>query len=292
MNFFNALPTIYYGGQQVKNILARAKLDQNTKNSIFSFYPYTIRENDGRADIIAHRYYEDSGYVWLLYFANDVVDPYFDLGISELDFDPFIIKKYGSIENAQKKIIFYRTNWDTFEENTIDPNAYEALAGEEKKYFIHKVNMFGEIVGYNRRKEDLIMSTNRVVQIELENANGTFTTGEKVAVNANNYGFCTFSNTSVVTLQHLTGTFNYSTPSITYTLTGDESGSTADIKESESAVHWVANNISANVEAKYWSAVNYYDYELELDREKKNINILDVRYASKLEDQLRNMFRT
>lgn len=290
--FFNTLPTIYYGGQQVKNILARAKLDDKTKGDVFSFYPYTIRESDSRPDVIAHRYYEDANYVWLLYFANEVVDPYYDMGISEGDFDNFIAKKHGSIENAQKKIAFYRTNWDSLEESTISPETYENLAGDEKKYYIHKVNMFGEIVGYDRKKEDVVMATNRIVQLELQNANGTFTTGEKVSVDASNYGFVTFANSSVMTLQHLTGTFNYSTDEVTYTLTGDESAATADIKQSETAVHWVANNIPQTIEAKYWNPVSYYDLELEIDRAKKNINILDVRYASKMEDQLRNMFRT
>ena len=120
-------------------------------------------------------------------------------------------------------------------------------------------------------------------------------------------GFVTFSNTSTVSIQHVNGAFSSS-----YSITGEDSLiSVTPIDDpviivpyfvpmttvSKSATA-VASNSTVYVENSqgtlsiqtmsdivedYFSPVTAYDYEMELNEQKKNINILDSRYASSME---------
>jgi hypothetical protein len=296
--YFSALPTIFYNGQQSKDLLARVKLSNDVKNDVLSFYPYTIIDADGRHDTLSNRYYGSSSYSWLIYLANDTVDPYFDLGLDLREFEQHITKKYGSLAVAQEKIAFYRTNWELIEESTITSEEYEALDPSRKKFYVHVDDIYGSITRYQRKREDVIVSTNRIYQIEIENSTGTFKENERVSVQSSlsNYGYVTFANSSVVTLQHINGAFQASNNSTTYTLLGKETQHTATIRLADEAlefnpVHLVFENIPSGEEAAFWMSVSLYDYESELNSAKRNIQLVDKRYRSKMEEDLKKAFR-
>lgn len=283
MSFFKHLPIISYNGQQARNLLARAKLSPESKKNLSLYYPYTLKESDGRAEVLSKLYYDDPHSVWMIYFANDVVDPYFDLGLSQQDFEKFIVAKYGSIQLAQQKIAFYRTNWELLEDSTVTTSYYDALSAGEKKYWKPVLDVYGAINSYERKKEDLIMNTNRIFELTIEDA-GEFTLGEKVYSNSSVYGFCTFSNSSTMIVQSTTGmnTSNFSS------VTGFESSATAEVTD----VVLINENISANVEATYWKAVSYYENEEEINSLKKNIELIDKRFKNKIEDELKKTMRS
>ncbi len=65
-----------------------------------AIYDYVIKDGE-RPDTIANAYYGDSNFVWLIFLANDVVDPYYDWPLTQQQFKDFIIEKYGSIEAAK-----------------------------------------------------------------------------------------------------------------------------------------------------------------------------------------------
>lgn len=297
-DFFSALPTIFYNGQQSKDILARVKLSAKAKTDVLSYYPYTISEDDSRVDVISNRYYGNPDYAWLVYLANDVVDPYYDLGLDQRDFDAYIEKKYGSMAVAQEKIAFYRTNWDLIEESTITVEQYEALPENEKKFYVHNFDIYGSVSSYQRKREDIVVATNRIYQIEIENSTGDFKVNERVSDQDNlaNYGYVTFANSSVITLQHINGSFQASNNTTTYTLVGKETGYTAQIQVADESiqfdpVHLVYENIPQTEEVSYWMPVNVYDYEQELNTAKRNIQLVDKRYKNKMEEDLKKAFR-
>lgn len=283
MTYFKNFPTIFYNGQQAKNIMARARLTDDTKKEISLFYPYTIKESDGRADSLANSYYNDPFAVWMIYFANEVVDPYFDLGLDEESFNKYIIKKYGSIETAQTKIAFYRTNWELLEDSSITLENFDALTAAEKKYWNPVLDIYGSTVRYERKREDLIVNTNKIYQLTIDETENTFTVGEKVQANSTVYGYCVTSNSTSITLQHILG---MNTSNISE-VTGNESGSTATVTE----VTVLSENLSSNVESNYWKAVSYYENETEVNTLKKQIHLLDNRYKNKIEDDLKKQMR-
>lgn len=282
MNYFDKIPSIVYNNHTVKNILARARLSDTVKSSKTAFFPYTMAEHD-RSDHIANMYYDSPGYTWLVWMSNGTVDPYYDMPLSDDDFVSFIKSKYGSLEAAARKINYYRNNWYLYTEQTISVEAYENLGlTNAKKYYQPVVDEDYRIKWYIRKREDVNASTNKIVTMELTNVNGTFTSGEEVRVNTNNYAFVTAFNSNTLTVQHVTGQFAEGN-----TITGIDSGSTATVSRAVITAQPISD-----VEASFWEPVTFFDYERELNERKKQIKLIDVRYKTQIENDLQKIMST
>jgi len=277
MNFFNKIPTITYEGKMARNIMARAKLSDSTKNSNQLFFPYT-NSGEVRADTLSHQYYKKAGYSWLIWFANEVIDPYYDMALSAYDFDQFIINKYGSIEIAQRKISHYKLNWETNEAN-IPISAFDSLQRGAKKYWEPILDYNLNVKSYVRKRDNQTLNTNRVGSINFSNASGAFKIGEEIQQqdDATIYGFCTYADDSTLTIQHLQRSFSTNT-----TIIGKESGAQATI----TAVNNFLATTAAYTNSTYWSPVTYYDYEYELNENKKQIVLMDAMLSSRAEQEL------
>lgn len=92
--------------QAVTNIFIRQKLTKDAIENAVIYYPYVVKD-DERPDILAHSYYGDVKYTWLIFFANDIVDPYHQWPLTQKEFENFIIKKYGSISTSTQTIHSY-----------------------------------------------------------------------------------------------------------------------------------------------------------------------------------------
>lgn len=274
MNYFNKFPLIQYANNIVCNITARSIFSDETKNNWRNFLPYVIDDND-RADNLSYLYYDNPGYSWLVWMSNDIVDPYYEYPLTDAELNDYIISSVGSLAAAEKYIMYYETNGDTSEEK-LTQSQWEALSSDYKKYYTPDENF----IYFVRDKEKKKLSTNKIINIAIENANGQFNrTGEKIFVNSNNYGFMTFSNSSVVTVKNVTGQFANSA-----TITGDLTGATATVTQ---AVE-VANTLAAT-ESAFWRPVTYYDMIKEQNDRRKNIKLLDVRLATKASAEIKRV---
>ena len=56
--------------------------------------------NGGRPDQVAYKKYGDERYYWLVLQVNDIVDYYNQWPLSSVEFEKFVVKKYGSYEAA------------------------------------------------------------------------------------------------------------------------------------------------------------------------------------------------
>lgn len=130
--YFSNLPTINYNGINSINITNRATLLDNYKLNASNFYPYTIQENQ-TADSIAYDYYGDPNYVWIIYYTNNIIDPYYDWPLFQPDFDNYITSKYGSVANAQNQIAYWQQNTvqyyaDIYSNQFIPASQYDQLS--------------------------------------------------------------------------------------------------------------------------------------------------------------------
>ena len=93
---FRYFPKIFYPGtiekngtlsdlHECANIILGARFREVLKDNAFVFYPYTIHDDD-RPDIIAHKYYGSSDYTWIIFYANDILDPLYDWPLPYTDF--------------------------------------------------------------------------------------------------------------------------------------------------------------------------------------------------------------
>lgn len=280
-NLFKNFPVVYYNDNVAVNILARVKFSDLAKRTNAIFYPYTIVEGD-RADIIAANYYEDPRYSWIIYLANDIIDPVHDWPLTTDEFNQFIIKKYGSIALATEQIKYWRVNY--YEDDTIlNLAGYDALPSYAKKYFAPTLGAGGNIVAYQRAPLDIAVETNKIQQVTV--SSGTlFAVGEIVTqkTSGTTTGQATIiaKNDNTLTVQHVLGTIASTAGSIG-NLIGSNTGATSSV----TGVTTISTPISAN-EGAYWTYVTTIDYETELNESKRHIKLIDRAYVDQIEKEL------
>jgi hypothetical protein len=113
--FFDKFPKILYdidGKRQtrytaVTNIFFRIKIIREVLTNFTVYYEHLIADGD-TPEILAEKIYKDPEAHWIILLANDIVDPHYDWPLNANQFDKYIIKKYGSLQNA-------KTNYHHFE---------------------------------------------------------------------------------------------------------------------------------------------------------------------------------
>lgn len=284
MKYFTNLPTVSYGNTFARNIMTRTKISNDIRKNGSSYYPYVLQESSAgglKYENIAFDYYDEADRVWILHLTNEITDPYYDLPLTEEDFNKFIVKKYVSLQRATSLILFYRNNFDQ-DDTIMSISGYEALIPERKKYWTLSTNYNNKIIGYERAKDTTTVTTNKVITMEIT-ANSALSIGESVTQSTSGAtGWVTFSNTSQLTLQHIQGSF-----SNLYSIIG-----TTSLKSCTptAEIITVAQNISDNV-AIYFSPVTAYEYERQLNESKKNIYIMDKKYTTSIESSFAELMR-
>lgn len=291
MKYFSNLPIINYGNNYVRNILTRVKFTDEYKGNSKTYYPFIQPEGQLslRYDNLAFDYYDDPDDVWIIYLFNEIMDPYYDVTLSRDQFDKFLTKKYGSVRNAYQRVAFYRNNYDQ-DDTIVAESGYNAFTEEVKRYWKPTVNFENKIIGYDRARFDVMIATNKIISCNITLAsNAVFTIGERVN-QGNNSGFVTFSNTTSINLQHIVGSFTSNTNCL-----GEESGANATIT-SVSTLYDAFDNQNfqgamSPEEEVYYSPVSWYDYENELNEQKKKINLLNKNLVPDVHSKFRELMQ-
>lgn len=264
--YFSRFPLVDYNGVPAKNIMARVDFTDESKQDIYSNFDYVLQEGSTRPDILSFNYYGTPHYDWLVYLSNNVVDPYHDYYMSAEDFKNYIIGKYGSIENARTQVLYYRNNWAP-DESLISESVYDSLQANIKKYWKPKLNNTDQIIGYERVKDDWIVSTNRVVELVVSFDISAYGAGDEIyqaSTQARGILVNKDNDTGTLTLQHITGAFAAAPAEGVITAT--------ILKE----------NIPST-ETSFWAPVYAYDYEEEKNELKRYINLIKSSYVPDLE---------
>ncbi len=133
MKYFLNFPSVQYSLDDnnvdfklVKNPLARVRFVREILQNIKVFYEYDVSDSDVSSEIIAYKLYDDPNRYWMVMFANEKIDPYYDLPLKDSDFNSLIEYKYGSIANAQSQIHHYerRTKIVTDKDGITGENEY------------------------------------------------------------------------------------------------------------------------------------------------------------------------
>lgn len=111
---FDYFPKVYYdqtGNLPIRpiiatNLLMRIKFNDIVKKNAALYYTYDVKDSD-TPEIIADKYYENPGLHWIVLWANDIVDPFYDWVLPYPQFIAYLESKYGSVELAQTTILHY-----------------------------------------------------------------------------------------------------------------------------------------------------------------------------------------
>jgi|688.fasta_scaffold71875_2 hypothetical protein len=270
--YFDRFPIVDYDGSVAKNILARVDFTEKTKRDIYSTFQFTLEEGFERPDLLSYNYYGSSKFDWMIYLTNNIVDPYYDYYKSTEDFKNYMETKYGSNSNARSITLFYRLNWHE-DERLITIQQYDSLIADEtanaRKYWKPKLTNTGAVIGYERIKEEWIVSTNKVLSLSLSVVPTGFEVGDRVSQTSTN-AFATIDYIDLennrLTVKHVSGTF------------------AVNAAEGISEITVLSQNIP-EAEAEYWYAVNAYDDEKEANELKRNVVVLKSSYLAEVEKQ-------
>jgi hypothetical protein len=286
-SFFSHFPTVLYGNNAVTNIIAKVKFQESVQKNLAVFYSYTVKEGE-RPDQIAESYYEDSSYDWLIYFSNDIVDPYHEWPRSQEEMERLIVTKYGTVANASLQKAFYRTNYQT-DDRVISTAAFNALPAGAKQYWQPIIGYNEAILNYQRKEQDLMVETNALVTLT-----GTFnevpTTSSVVKYKLQQdppsgavVGTVAFANTTTVILKHINGVWS----------TGNfmvYAGNNASINATITTANVTTWCIPQD-ELTYWSPVTYFEYEYEINEAKRNIQLVSSVYVNKIERDMKELLQ-
>lgn len=93
MKYFENFPVIEYEGRRIRDISRRSNFVRAISNNPYLYYPYTVSEGE-RAEDIAQFYYGSVDYVWLVYMANNIIDPYHEWPMDPQTFNDYLVEKY------------------------------------------------------------------------------------------------------------------------------------------------------------------------------------------------------
>lgn len=111
MKYFATLPSISqpdFNGNNitVTNILTRGYLLQQLQNNIYLYYDYNIKEHD-KPEIISYKYYNDQNRYWMIFYANNIMDPNSEWPLDQYNFDLYIENKYKGENDTNLDTISY-----------------------------------------------------------------------------------------------------------------------------------------------------------------------------------------
>lgn len=276
--YFAKFPEIYYKKTRCKDISRLVSLEGEGRNSPFRFQPFTLRD-ELRPDHVSEFYYEDAEMDWMVFLSNKIIDPYYQWYLSQEHFAKFITEKYGSVDTAMQKILFFRNNWYD-DEKTITPNDYDnTIPYAWKKYYTPVYGANLRVIHYKRKEEDWTMNTNRIVQYDVTySAGNSFSVGELVNIKHSGtiigVGETTFSNSSVVIIKNVQGN---TTANSTYAVTLE--GRSVNTIANSSLSDVIQENIPLT-EDVFWSPVYYYDEEYGINEERKAITLVSAELSS------------
>jgi len=113
MDYFKRFPKTFYTRDNytndfefVTNIMVRIKLFDTVLDDASAFYKYTVQDGE-RPDTVAHKYYGDSKYAWVINLTNNYIDPLFEWPLNDEELNAYIKSEYGSIEKAKSEKRYY-----------------------------------------------------------------------------------------------------------------------------------------------------------------------------------------
>ncbi len=283
--YFSKFPIFTYNGLACRNISRRSVIS-TVGIPGFLFYPHTIQAGM-RADSLSYYHFDDPYQDWLIYLLNGIVDPYYGWYLSEVDFENFIKAKYGSLEEANRRVKYYQANWfdDPFEVSVSYYN--ETLPEQRKKYYTPTYGRKADVIGYKRREEDWFADTNRIDQINITlTSNTAFTNGE--LIDFKNSGEVVggaeiiTANSTVIVMQHISGNVTSNTNYIVSLNTDAE----ANVSE-----HVTLSQVIPADEFAYWGPISFYEWENQRNEDRKHILLVEPSRAIALSEQLRKSLK-
>lgn len=91
------------------------------------YTPYVVKDGE-RPDNVAYKFYGDPNLDWVVLLSNEMYNVYEDWPLSSIQFENYIIDKYGSISYAMSTTKYHYDR----DRNIVDETAFNALSPSEQ----------------------------------------------------------------------------------------------------------------------------------------------------------------
>lgn len=298
--FFAKFPTIIYNGLPVVDMSKTVVIDNNVLNNPFLFQEENLIEGI-RSDQLARKFYGDPYFEWLIFMSNQMIDPYNQWYMDTSQFYDYIEQKYSDITLAQQKIKYYTNNW--YNSANISVSGFDSLSRNLTKYYQPIYDAANNVMYYTRTPVDWEITTNRVMSFtfaeSIANVGNFYTNSEIVTItydaNTAGSGQVTFCSNTILSLQHLSGSYlpntQYIFDPIGFSLVGAESNNVVTIAfEDQIEAITTADALAAD-EQVFFDPVTFYDFEDQKNENNKVINILSNTYSSQVAQSFNNLLK-
>lgn len=117
--YFTYFPTVEHTGQILTDITKRARFIETVASDPKVFLPYTIKEEESPEEL-SHYYYGSVDYVWMIYLANNIIDPYRDWPMNDRNLYAYIADKYKTLSGeTEDYAVVAWTQDDTISDNIL-----------------------------------------------------------------------------------------------------------------------------------------------------------------------------
>lgn len=300
--YFLKFPKVVYANTISTNIMVRPRIKDELKKYLSTYYYYNIKSTE-RPDNVAHSYYKRAQLSWLIFLANDIVDPLMQWYKDDQTLQNYIISKYESVENSLVKTAYYRVNWNS-DTTKISTAQYEALPANRRRYWDRAFSSdqgdetywlieedkrdYSKTISYERAKLDYILETNKILQINYTQTSGTdqiivgdiirrYSSGALVAS-----GEVVDVDAGSAKLKNIIESGNGFNANNSYSFEVRNKNNALTVTDRQELAVCIPND-----EVIYWEPVTYYTYETELNESRRVISLLDSRYSLQADRDLR-----
>jgi|694.fasta_scaffold00231_19 hypothetical protein len=294
MSYFSNFPKMLYSTslgvanpKAVTNIIAKVNFLSESINNTSIFYNYSVKDGE-RPEDIAYKMYKDPKKHWIILLSNNILDPQYDWVLSTNQLEDYINKKYSSITFNLDPSESYTSSY------TVGETVYQGSS-------LDKADCVGTVVAYSSGNKTLQIKF--ADQVFANNANVTGATSnvthKVVGMTYNNDGYNWASNTTYYSLLTEVASNNYDGKKTTtkYQVTAKdynwETDSVIDknVNISYSNTYNLVDGSTLTVDTTI-APVTYYDYELNLNEEKRSIIIIKPTFVPSIENELRRLMRS
>ena len=270
---------------QVKNLFKRGKLREDIFGNLAFFTKYKIIGNE-RPDNVAYKVYNDETLDWVVLLANNILNVQSEWPLTQQAFDKVMFERYGDYETLYGGIHHYETT------GILNSNGVTVLP--EKLRVPNTWNTNGNFIEVNNTKISQIFSGDGITPTSTATVtvnNGIFGLNIGSQVTINNVIDSTYNGTFIVTSALIpfedggAVSFTYELPSIP----NDASPILADPRTEE--VLLTIENPNGTGNSYYYE---YYDeglgYSVQLPRDSFVRAVTNFEYENELEENKRNIF--
>ena len=251
MSYFKHYPTTKYAGYDILDLTRRVKLENIVGSGALDYMSYTVAEGEKPEDV-AFYYYDDPSLAWLVLLSNDIVDAFTEWPKSEANLQRHIQTKYASQAGATGQAV---TDWTKNE--TITSN------------IIHYQSQFDEDIRINRASF-VAYGNSWTHPID------KMVVGEEYTINE-------IGDVAISTWQAITGAQNIFEGQ---TFIAQQSGENVLFSDTTSVTGSSATN-----PAREFYPVRAYDYEFNLNEERRDIQLINKGYVPTILDQLETILK-